>query len=152
MRKTKQRTERAVLDFFIVCNKILPFILKLVIDEERKFSLTNYNGKVTESDHFTMIFEVNLSMERKATQRVEMYNFKNQQNQEIFHQKSSNRMELIQCFTSDESVVQQGGKWFKLLNNVFQESFTKIRITNKVNETDISRLLKQRSEVKLISK
>ena len=77
LRKTVIRTEKAVLDFFIVCNKILPFIIKMLIDEDRKFSLTNFNGKVKDSDHFTLILEVNLSLQRTKKQRMEMFNFKN---------------------------------------------------------------------------
>ena len=34
------------------------------------------------------------------------------------------------------------------MNNIFQESFTKIRITSKVKETDTSRLLQIRSDLK----
>ena len=109
--------------------------------------MTNYAGKVKESDHFTMIFEAKLSHERKVMERVELFNFKNQQCQEIFNEKSSNRMELLECFQTEDSVVVQGAKWFKSLNTLFHESFTKIRITNKVKETEISRSLKQRSDL-----
>ena len=87
------------------------------IDEERKYPLTNYTGKIKESDHFTMIFEAKLSHERKVMERVELFNFKNQKCQEIFYEKSSNRMELFDCFQTEDSVVVQGAKWFKSLNN-----------------------------------
>ena len=148
LRKTVIRTEKAVLDFFIVCNKILPFIIKMLIDEDRKFSLTNFNGKVKDSDHFTLILEVNLSLQRRKKQRMEMFNFKNQECQELFHRNTSNRLELLQCFNNENSVVHQGDKWFQVLNNIFHESFSKIRITNKVKETEVSKLMKQRTDLK----
>ena len=112
-RNTVLRTEKAVLDFFIVCNKMLPFIMKVVIDEERKFALTNYAGKIKESDNFTMIFDAQFSHERKVVDMVELLNFKNQECQAIFKEKSPNRMELLECFQSEDSVTVQGAKWFK---------------------------------------
>ena len=37
--------ERSVLDFFLVCSRVLPFVTKMVIDEDRKHILTNYKPK-----------------------------------------------------------------------------------------------------------
>ena len=34
------------------------------------------------------------------------------------------------------------------LENIFHESFSKIRITNKVKETEVSKLMKQRTDLK----
>ena len=97
--KNCTENRKAVLDFFfIVCNKILPFILKMVIDEERKFSLTNFNGKKTDSDHFTLLCKFKFSVFRNVEERVEMFNFKNRKCQEVFNQKSTSRMELKMCF------------------------------------------------------
>ena len=55
-RKTVNRTEKSVLDYFIVCKEFFKLISKMIIDEERKFPLAKYsttNGQkdVTESDH-----------------------------------------------------------------------------------------------------
>ena len=36
------KLEQSVLDFFVVCNLLLPYLKKMVIDEDRKFILTNY--------------------------------------------------------------------------------------------------------------
>ena len=52
MRKTTQGLEKSILDVFITCHKILPYITKMTIDENRKHALTNFNslktgGKVT---------------------------------------------------------------------------------------------------------
>ena len=50
--------EKSILDFFIVCSRVLPFVKKMVIDVDKRHILTNYkqarNGiKATDSDHFT---------------------------------------------------------------------------------------------------
>ena len=38
----KNSTEEAILDFFIVCEKIAAFVEKLEIDEEKRYPLTRY--------------------------------------------------------------------------------------------------------------
>ena len=50
--------EESVLDFFLVCDRVLPFVTSMVIDESRKYILTNYEqvrkgGKACDSDHST---------------------------------------------------------------------------------------------------
>ena len=36
------KVEKSVLDFFVVCSRVLPFVTKMVIDESKKYILTNY--------------------------------------------------------------------------------------------------------------
>ena len=50
--------EESALDFFVVCNLVLPHVTKMKIDEDRKYVLTNHQsakiaGKATYSDHFS---------------------------------------------------------------------------------------------------
>ena len=52
------KIEESILDFFVVCSKVLPFVKKMVIDESKNYILTNYRkvgktGKSIDSDHFT---------------------------------------------------------------------------------------------------
>ena len=82
VRNTKHRTEKAVLDFFVICDKVLPFLKKMVIDEQRLHVLTNFNpirkgGKVIESDHNTEILEMDLQFDKRKPDRREIFNFKN---------------------------------------------------------------------------
>ena len=42
-RQTKHRLEESVLDVFVVCDKVLEYVTKMVVDEEKQFVLTNYN-------------------------------------------------------------------------------------------------------------
>ena len=60
IRKTTVRTEESVIDFFIVCEKFLALVTKMIIDEERKFVLTKFSTKNGEksiemSDHNLLI-------------------------------------------------------------------------------------------------
>ena len=56
MRKTTRGIEKSILDVFVTCQQVLPFITRMVIHERREHALTNYStvkntGRVVESDH-----------------------------------------------------------------------------------------------------
>ena len=89
MRLTKNKVEKAVIDFFIVCEKVRPFLDKMVIDEPRKHVLTNFNpirtgGRAIESDHNTELLKLSLQYDQKKPERLEVFNFKNTECQETF--------------------------------------------------------------------
>ena len=39
--------EESILDFFVVCSRVLPFVSKMVIDERKQYILTNYKNAKT---------------------------------------------------------------------------------------------------------
>ena len=43
-RITDQLKEKSVLDVFLVCDQALPFVRRMVIDENRENPLTNFHG------------------------------------------------------------------------------------------------------------
>ena len=54
-RKLKSRMEESILDFFIICEKLMIFLEKMVIDEDKQFPLSRYvKGRKIDSDHSTM--------------------------------------------------------------------------------------------------
>ena len=64
-RKTTKRTEKSILDFFIVCKSFLSLITKRIVDEAREYSLTKFSTKngqksIKESDHNLLILKLNL--------------------------------------------------------------------------------------------
>ena len=88
-RKLETRTERAVLDFFIVNEKLRPFLKKMIIDEKREFCVSNFaqykkNRRVIESDHNGLILEIDIQFSYKKLERKEMFNLKNKECQEAF--------------------------------------------------------------------
>ena len=83
-RITRKKEEKSILDFFVVCSRVLPFILKMVVDEEKQYVLSNYNvsgGKVhkKDSDHNTIYLELNVNLPRITKPRIQFYNFKNKE-------------------------------------------------------------------------
>ena len=142
-RQTSKRLEVAVLDFFIICDKLLPFVKSLLIDEEKCYSLTNFNPKiknqkVKESDHNTMILELKLKYSNIIQQRVELFNFRNIECQKTFYNLTSETSKLSKCFINDELFSTQAKKWKSTINSFFHKSFKEIRVTNKKKVTELS--------------
>ena len=79
-RKTVKGVERSVLDFVIVSDKVLPFLKKMKIDENKEHALSRYSKKnaVKESDHNVIILEADLIVEKKKPEREEYLNLKNE--------------------------------------------------------------------------
>ena len=54
-KKTKRGTERSILDFFLVCDQILPLVSRMVVDEKGEIALTKYKrGIIVKTDHHTL--------------------------------------------------------------------------------------------------
>ena len=89
MRKTTKGVELSILDVFVTCNKILPFIQRMKIDEKRENTLTNFGakkvvGRVIETDRNPFCLEIKLQYSTVKPERLEMFQFKNLQSQMMF--------------------------------------------------------------------
>ena len=54
------KLEESILDFFIVCDRLLPYLIKMTIDVDRRFIWSNYTsarkyGHAKDSNHFSLI-------------------------------------------------------------------------------------------------
>ena len=95
MRTKGEITEKSVLDFFVVCSRILPYVTKMVIDEDKKHILTNYKvckigRRATDSDHFTEYMDVNLKFKIEKSERKEIFKFKDESSLKTFTKITSN--------------------------------------------------------------
>lgn len=95
MRNTVQGMEKSILDVFVTCDKILPYIAKMTIDEKRKHTLSNFNPlkpgvKITESDHNVEILEVSLQFSSVKAEIIEIFQFKNRNSQLEFKNLTTN--------------------------------------------------------------
>ena len=80
-RITKIKTEKSVLDFFIVCDRVLPFVRRMVVDEEKQYALSSMHTKKgvsykKDSDHNPLILWLEMSICSKKADRKEYFNFK----------------------------------------------------------------------------
>ena len=147
--------EESVIDFFVVCNKVLPFIKKMVIDEERKFTLTNFEklktgGKAINTDHFTQYMDVELEIEKVKPERILVYDIKKKINQEKFQKLTSETSEFTNCFQTNAPLYAQIENWRILLKSYCNLAFPKIRIKKKSKipvNNEISKLICRRNEI-----
>ena len=150
-RITSRRTEKAVLDFFIVCDKILPFITKMVIDERGENALTRYRGgKVVKADHHMLKLVLDLTMhETKIHERIEMFNTRNKLCLQKFKIFTNNTDKFTKCFASNEAFEVQFKRWQRLFQKALHANFRKIRHKDddpkKVNKLDI--LINKKKEI-----
>ena len=152
-RTTKKRTETAVLDFFVVCQQVLQFVERMVVDEDKRYVLSNYSSSKgifckTDSDHNTLVLYLSLSLPVFENERKELFNFKNEACQQSFTELTENSSALSKCFMNDDNIHTQANKWMKKLNGFFQQSFRKIRMTKKQKPTKISTMFDKKSALK----
>ena len=110
------KIEESVLDFFIVCNRVLPYVRKMKIDTNKKHVLTNYarvriDGKTTESDHFTQYIDLDLEIDGIRKEKREILNFKNEEGQKKFRKLTSENERFSKCFKTNAPL-------HKLKNNI----------------------------------
>ena len=103
IRCAKNKIEKSILHFCIVCDKVWPYLEGMIIDETRKHVLINFNpiwtgGRTIESDHNTDILKLNLQYQERKIERIEIFNFKNLQCQENFRDLTSQTQKLSECF------------------------------------------------------
>ena len=152
-RQTKHRLEEAVLDVFVVCDKVLQYVTKMVVDEEKQFVLTNYNkvkGEIVakDSDHNTLVLYMDISYSTFKPKRVEVFHLKHSEGQEQFKTLTSISDKLSGCFVKNDPFEIQASKWMKNLNNCIHQSFPKIRITTKPRKTPEHDLMDKRFKLK----
>ena len=147
--------ERSVLDFFVVCSRVLPFVTKMVIDEDKKYILTNYKNsknrkagfslkrkrnvtqnkkqayKATDSDHFTQYMDIKLELKTEKPVRTEIFNFKDNDSQVKFKEITTKTDEFTKCFEDDLPLIKQVENWRHLLKSHCYKAFKKIRINKK---------------------
>ena len=122
--------EESVLDFFVVCSRILPHVKKMYIDEKNKYVLTNYKtaplkGKAIDSDHKTQYMDLDLKIVREKPNRRELFNFRNLKAQEVFKRHTSETQEFTRCFENELPVLEQITLWQKVWKQFVQNHLEK---------------------------
>ena len=123
-RSTINGEEKAILDLFIVNIKALPYIESMNVDDKGKYRLTNFHGyqgkqKITYSDHNIVTLNCKFKMSRNQPERIELFNFKNQEGQQLFMDLTTNTTKLTKCFEDDSTFLKQSQNWFKCINSLF---------------------------------
>ena len=131
-RKTTTGDESAILDLFIVCQKILPHVKHMKIDHDGQYWLTNYSSKrkvnkVTHSDHFPVILALDMSFKVAKPQRTSQFNFKDKYGQMNFFEMTDKNKKLSEIFSTQTTFENQVSMFEKTMNSIYHQSFSKIR-------------------------
>ena len=135
-RMCEDKLEESILDVYVVCQLVLPYVTKMIVDVDKKYILTNYHnlqrgGKATNTDHVPVILYANLMFSAKKSERIELFDFKDENSQRRFYKNTSETKEFTNCFKSKNSIKEQVGEWIKVLNKNCKNSFRKIRVREK---------------------
>ena len=135
-RLLENKTERAILDFFLMNDRMSSFLSNITIDEERNFSLSNFsqykkNQRVIETDHNLMFADFDVSVPKRIPQRIELFNLRNTECQGRFTDETTNNEQLVNCFENKLPFQNQCKMWLKIFNSVLYKCFRKVRVTKR---------------------
>ena len=96
---TRAVTCRTILDFFVVCNKILTHVTNMKIDKNGEHALTKYRTGIVKTDYNMLSLEVNLIFHNDIKhETVKVFNLKKntcQQNLKSSHQKLTFSLNIL---------------------------------------------------------
>ena len=134
-----RKSKKSILGFFVVCDLVIPYVTKMVVDEERKYVLTNFkkvkNGeKATNSDHATEYMDLDLKIVTEKPKRRVIWNFKNKLAQQKFQKITSETNDFSNCFNNEYSVLEQINKWRTVFDLNVKKAFKRITKKEKVQQ------------------
>ena len=117
-RKVENKTEEEILDFFIINDKMRPFIKKMQVDEDKEFTLINLaqiekNKRMVETDHNAIDVDMELNSDNEKPCREEVFNLKSKSGQESFFKETEENEDLLNSFKNNLSINIQSLRWKK---------------------------------------
>ena len=148
-RHMKNGTQESILDFFVVCDQVLPLVTKMKVHEEDEIAFVRYAKKVVKSDHKVLELNVDLKIHMEAKhERQEIFNLRNKTKQKLFYEFTSKIGRFTKCVSScEESVEVQFRRWKRMLNKSIHACFNKIRLTKNKEDSNLDKLLNEKKEI-----
>ena len=147
-RKVGDKVEKSVIDFALMSTDLLPHISRMIIDEERNFSLTHITkeqgqAKYIDSDHNPLITEFNISFKKaNNTERKEVFNYKNKECQKEYKRLTNKTTKFTDIVNDDNNDINEiGDKFLKTMINFSHRSFKKIRVKKESKISKIDELM-----------
>ena len=111
-RRYLDETRQSTIDFYVVCDKVLPYVSSMEIVNDKKHNLTNYSllnkkSEAISSDHAPLIMEVKLEVRAVQKEKVEIHNFEEKESQLQFKKNTSETTVFTDCFETLQPVCQQ---------------------------------------------
>ena len=144
-RIANDKIEEAVLDFFVCCDRILPLVTKMVVKSDDKLARFT-KDRIIESDHSQIELFLDLKHPNKNRERVEIYDFKNIESQNIYREESSKSL-LSNHFKNNQKTQTQFSSWYAGFQSLLKRCFKKIRLTGRTKKSEISKLIMERRDI-----
>ena len=147
------RSEKSTIVFFVVCQRVLPFVKCMEIDNGKNHMLTNYihtigEGRTVNSDHLPLKMNVDLQAFPCKKEKKEMLNFKDEEGQNIFRDITTNTSSFTDCFTNEHKVSKEAEEWMTVLKTHAKKSFKTIRIQpRKIKPSEADKLITHRNRL-----
>ena len=158
-RKVENKIEKSVIDYIVVCENMLNYILEVSVDDARTDVLARYiktkdSIKVVQSDHNVLFSKFKIAFRRKLSKiRKEIFKFKCPESKKKFKEETSTNKDLSSCFNNKEDFNSCSNLFFRTLNKKLRKCFNKIRIRSgnrrQLGDPDIQERLKLKTELKL---
>ena len=152
-RKYLNEVRESTIDFYVVCQRVLPFIESMEIFNHTDHNLTNYYKSETKyeavtSDHAPLFMEIKLEALPIKKKRVQINNFQDIESQLKFKEATSETTLFTDCFEGQQDVLKQCDNWMSIVTTHVNSSFKKIRIRpQKVKPSAADRLITERNRL-----
>ena len=154
IQKRKGILEKSILDFFVVCKRILPNITSMHIDENKQYILTNYSQvrkgrRAVDSDHVPIEISIDLKVIPTKPTRQVLFNFKNEQGRKLFQEITTHTNQFTKCFESMQPLQLQCEQWDKMVMSHCKKAFPKIRVrSRKIKGSGADKIIQERNILK----
>ena len=155
IRKTKNTEEKSIINFFVVCKRVLSFVKIMNIDEDRINIPTNFTqvrkgGKAVDSDHVLLEMDLDFKFIPTKPTRTILFNFKSEQGRILFRKLTTETNDFTSCFLFMQPLQIQCAKWNNLLQSYCHKSVPKIRVrSRKTVKTVADELIDRRNRLKI---
>ena len=93
---------KTIIDFFVVCDQLLPLVSKMKVDEKGEYQMSRYKGKVVRTDHNMLYLELNLTFHmNEKHESINVFNVRNKDCQKQFYIFTSKDDRFTKCFESN---------------------------------------------------
>ena len=148
---TQNDSEKAILDYVMTNESVYDDIIEMKIDEEKLYRLTNYKGKeMTETDHNTIIIEMNDTRLAQKIDTKTRWNTKNKKGWEIYKDITENNKDLDKTWRGDD-IEKEFENWMIVAEKILSRSLGKIRITNKNKQgidDEVRKMMEEKRKVR----
>ena len=137
----------------MVCERVLPFVTSMKIENGNKHILTNFSSAkdgatAKESDHKPLTMEVKLKIPSQKRVKVEIMNFTDKASQEAFKEYTSKTEDFTDCFKTMQSVLEQADNWINLVESYCKKTFKLIGIrTKNIKVSSADKLISERNKL-----